>query len=177
MKQKLLILSLLLCMLLMLFLWIASIKETFENKNLGIKLSLKMNQSEIEKFLGEGRVVPMDGPSYIEKNEDISLFSYGEGKDIVFVTYNGNKSVCYNTWSLYEEVPIGSFNWSISGIGMQTSLEDVERKYPDGKTLTTGNITIFQKISGRINRTAVFNEDKMISLALGDLDYLTDYIS
>ena len=60
---------------------------------------------------------------------------------------------------------------------MQTSLEDVERKYPDGKTLTTGNITIFQKISGRINRTAVFNEDKMISLALGDLDYLTDYIS
>ena len=93
MKQKLLILSLLLCMLLMLFLWIASRKETFENKNLGIKLSLKMNQSEIEKFLGEGRVVPMDGPSYIEKNEDISLFSYGEGKDIVFVTYNGNKSV------------------------------------------------------------------------------------
>ena len=86
-----------------------------------------MNQSEIEKFLGEGRVVPMDGPSYIEKNEDISLFSYGEGKDIVFVTYNGNKSVCYNTWSLYEEVPIGSFNWSISGIGMKRRLPSWKR--------------------------------------------------
>jgi len=147
--------------------------ETFATETLGVSLTLGMDREKVEKRLGPGEEIP------IQKREDMSLFSYGAEEDMVFITYVDGKAANYATRTFTSGVPTGAFNWSISGIGTQSSLEELQQQYDDGKTvvLPETETTVFQWVSETTNVTATFDANGMNFLMLGDPDYTSEYFS